>query len=331
MTTIQEVLFELVTDYFGHPFYVSGHALYTAIVRRLDNDCDVARHLCVSNGMFVPGEYGKIHGSGGSLYTTSLEPVESYDDLFRFRDPAQRWLLDSRPRDAHNILDIQSHGGRLTYAPRCRFGQPAESYYTKRTVTWYVHCYLHTDGRGGDGGLPLADETLDGLRVGGGRNYGLGELRLADTQSIDLEALDYSRLKTCDVSGDGDQCDIELVAPYVLRSQHPGADSQSVPWWWEPPHELRRRTEQLVVGEDVFEVETIDHGQCVAFAGDNPVSTAKNGVLRVGSHSKYGFGELRIRPAGDDRVTWSDAPETVADSSNRPADAKGPEVSETAR
>jgi hypothetical protein len=26
------------------------------------------------------------------------------------------------------------------------------------------------------------------------------------------------------------------------------------------------------------------------------VETAKSGILRVGSHSKYGFGELRVKP-----------------------------------
>jgi len=56
----------------------------------------------------------------------------------------------------------------------------------------------------------------------------------------------------------------------------------------------------------VFDVDTVDHGQRVMFAGDDLVSTAKNGVRRVGTHSKFGFGEFRLRPAGDDRVTWSD-------------------------
>jgi len=311
MTTIQEVLFEVETDYYGHPYYVPGHALYTALARRLDDG--VGRRLCVSNGVFLPGEYGKIVGTGGaSFYTTGLEPVENYDDLFRFRDAAQRWLLDSRPRDAHNTHDIQSHGRRLTYAPTCRFGKPPENHYTKRTVTWYVHCYLYTDGRD-DGELcPLSDDALDGLRVGGGRNYGLGELRVADTQTIELETLDYSRLKACDGNWDGDQYTIELLSPYVLRSQHPGADVQTVPWWWEPPHELRRRTEQLVVGDETYQLTTIDHGQCVEYAGDDPVSTAKNGLLRVGTHSKFGFGEFRLRPADDNRVTWADDPTAIA-------------------
>ncbi len=318
MTTIQEVLFEVETDYFGHPYYVSGHALHTALARRL---ADSGRRLAVSNGIFLPGEYGKIAGAdGASMYSTSLEPINTYDDLFRFRDPAQRWLLDSRPRDAHNVQDIQSHGGRLTYAPTCRFGKPPEEHYSKRSVTWYVHCYLHADGRGrgGDGDetevVPLADETLDGLRVGGARNYGLGELGLADTQTIDIETLDYSRLKTNTNDGrtDGDQFTIELLSPYVLRSQHPSGDSQKLPWWWEPPHELRRRTEQLVVGEETHQLRAIDHGQVVEYAGDVPIETAKNGLLRVGTHAKYGFGEFRLRPAGDNRVTWADDPATFA-------------------
>ncbi|MFD1641777.1 hypothetical protein [Halohasta litorea] len=297
MTLIQEVLFELETDYFGHPYYVSGHALFTALARRLDDDA--GRSLCVSNGVFLPGEYGRIVGTGSSFYTTGLEPVETYDDLFRFRDAAQRWLLDSRPRDAHNTLDLQSHGDRLTFSPTCRFGKPAENQYSKRSVTWHVHCYIHGEG---DGVVPLSESVLDGLRVGGARNHGLGEVRLTDSQTIELESLDYSRVR----NWDEDRFHIELLSPYVLRSQHPGAGDQSVPWWWDCPHELRRRRERLVVGDDVFDVDTVDHGQRVMFAGDDPVSTAVNGVRRVGTHSKFGFGEFRVRPAGDDRVTWSD-------------------------
>ena len=297
MTTIQEVLFEVETDYYGHPYYVPGHALYTALARRLDGDA--GRALSVSNGVFLPGEYGTIARTGSSFYATSLEPVETYDDLFRFRDAAQRWLLDSRPRDAHNTLDIQSHGGRLTCSPTCRFGRPPENHYTKRTVTWHVHCYIHDHG---DSAVPLSEDVLDGLRVGGARNYGLGELGCKDTQTVDVESVDYSRIR----NWDGDHYEIELLSPYVLRTEHPGGDEQSVPWWWDSTQRLRRRHEQLVVGEDVYQVEVIDHGQRVTYAGNQPVSTAQNGVCRVGTHSKFGFGEFRLRPASDNRVTWAD-------------------------
>lgn len=47
---------------------------------------------------------------------------------------------------------------------------------------------------------------------------------------------------------------------------------------------------------EVYKLQTVDHGQVIAYEGDRPVETAKSGILRVGSHSKYGFGELRVKP-----------------------------------
>jgi hypothetical protein len=76
-----------------------------------------------------------------------------------------------------------------------------------------------------------------------------------------------------------------------------------VPWWWGPPDAgLRRRETRLVDGDEEYVLGVVDHGQCVRYTGSDPVATAVNGVLRVGSHAKYGFGEFRIRPAGADRV-----------------------------
>lgn len=37
-------------------------------------------------------------------------------------------------------------------------------------------------------------------------------------------------------------------------------------------------------------------------AGDDAFRTAKDGVLCVGMHSRFGFGEFRLRPSGADRV-----------------------------
>lgn len=47
---------------------------------------------------------------------------------------------------------------------------------------------------------------------------------------------------------------------------------------------------------------TVDHGQVVAYQGDRPVETAKNGVRRVGSHSWCGFGEFRVVPAENEKA-----------------------------
>ncbi|MFC4540815.1 hypothetical protein ACFO5R_02590 [Halosolutus amylolyticus] len=313
MTVVQQVLFELEAQYFGHPYAVSGNALFNAIARRMDSGD--ARALHVSHGVFVPGEYGEFpagtshEGYAGKL-GQSLPEVESCDDLFILRDSAYRWLLDSRPRDAHNAHPLQTHGDRVVFDSTCWFGRPPGQRNRRRSVSWYVHCYLHADS---EDVLPLSEEVLDELRVGGGRNYGFGALSVADTQLVDLDALDYSRVT--EAAELGEAFWVELVSPYVLESEFPGADSQSVPWWWDVDMEapgtgsstetmggLRRRETRFVDGADSHALVTVDHGQVVGYAGSDPVGTAKNGVLRIGTHSRFGFGEFRVRPASDDRV-----------------------------
>lgn len=300
MTVVKQVLLELDEHYLGRPYYVSGNALYRAIARRVN--AATRRSVAVSHGVFVPGEHGgypdEHSQSGGAPYFgAGLRPVESYEDLFLFRDEAQRWLSSSRPRDAHNTFDLRVHGGRVAFAPTVRFGLPSGSRNSKRTMTWYVHFYVHED-TGGSDVVPLDEDVLDGLRLGGARNYGLGETSLKDTQTVDLDALDYSMLEDAEGS-----FELELVSPYVTASAYPGADDQSVPWWWTPrPGGLRQREERLVEDGEVYELETIDHGQVVGYGGPDPVGTAKSGVLRVGTHARYGFGEFRLRPVTEDRV-----------------------------
>jgi len=65
---------------------------------------------------------------------------------------------------------------------------------------------------------------------------------------------------------------------------------------------LRRRESRLVDGDDAYRVETVDHGQVVGYAGSEPVATARNGLTRVGTHSRFGFGEFHVWPAGEERV-----------------------------
>jgi len=311
VTRIQQVLFKLDEQYLGHPYFVTGNALFNALARRVD--AETRRALQVSHGVFVPGEYGAYpdeasqDGYAGKL-GQSLPEVERYADLFVYRDAAQRWLLDSRPRDAHNVFDIQMHGDRVAFAPTCWFGRPSHTHKSKRSVSWYVQCYLHT-GPGDDGVVPVDEGVLSELQVGGARNYGFGELSLVDTQVVDLDALDFSRLGA--VQADGEACRLELVTPYVLDTEHPSGDAQDIPWWWRVDTDettigstggLRRRETRLVDGSESYAVSTVDHGQVVAYAGDDPVATARNGVLRVGTHSRFGFGEFRVRPPGDDRV-----------------------------
>jgi hypothetical protein len=308
MTTIQEVLFELEGDYLGHPYFVSGHALFRALARRLDDA--VCRSLQVSTGVFVPGTHGSYPAAhsrtGNSHYMgTGLRPVDSYADLFLYRDAAQRWIAESQPREALNTHGLRQYGTRTAYSPTRVFGRPPDERATKETMTWHVHCFLHAPGE--TGAIPLDAEVLDGLRVGGARNFGLGQLSVAESREIDLTTLDYSRLR------EADEYTIDLLAPYVLNSEYSGADSQDIPWWWACDEDaLRRRTTRLVAGADEFAVETIDHGQVVTYAGDDPVATAQNGVTRVGTHAKFGFGEFRVRPASADRVAARATDDTAA-------------------
>jgi len=133
--------------------------------------------------------------------------------------------------------------------------------------------------------------VLEGLQFGGKRNYGYGEVQLKDTQMVDLNALDYSRLRGAETYL------IELVTPFVLNSEYPRTNDCTIPWWWaENRDDLREREEKILEQREVFRVETVDHGQVVEYTGNRPVETAKNGVTRIGSHSRYGFGELRVEP-----------------------------------
>jgi hypothetical protein len=117
---------------------------------------------------------------------------------------------------------------------------------------------------------------------------------MKDTQMVDLDELDYSRLEGAETYL------IELVTPFVLASEYPEANDRSIPWWWaENRDDLRLREEKILKQREVFRLETVDHGQVVKYLGDRPVETAKNDLQRVGSHSRYGFGELRLKPLGE--------------------------------
>lgn len=305
MTRIQQVHWEFEMDYIGHPYYVSGNAILAALAQRLPSR--VHRRLHASHGMFVPGQFGRFpekHSQDGSrpYIGTLLPEVEFYDDLFLFRDPAQRWLLDSRPRDALNTHDVRVQGGHPALAHETIMGRPEDAYQDRETTTWYINAYLHADAEPGnregedtrhdsDDILPIDDSQLDGLQFGGKRNYGYGTTRLKDTQLVNLDEIDYSRLEDCETVL------LELLTPYVLESEYPDADDLPVPWWWaETRDDLREREEKVLEQGEVYRLRTVDHGQVVAYDGDHPIETARNCLCRVGSHSKYGFGELRVKP-----------------------------------
>lgn len=291
MPRIQQVLWELEMDYIGHPYYVSGNAILHALGQSLKPALVGTLHA--SHGIFVPGQFGRFpkeHSQSGVRphLGSGLPEVEAYDDLVLHREPDQSWLVDSRTRDALNTHDLRAHGGHPTLAHETIMGRRADQYKDRETTRWYVHAYLHADD---PAVLPLDEAPLSDVQFGGKRNYGYGEVVLKDTRMVDLDALDYSRLKGVDAHL------IRLETPFVTKSEYPDTNDAKVPWWWAETRDgLRFREEKLLAAGEVYRLQTVDHGQVVEYVGDRPVETARNGLLRVGSHSRVGFGELRAIP-----------------------------------
>lgn len=229
--------------------------------------------------------------SGIRLYLGSgLPNVAAYDDLFLQREAMHPWLLDTRARDALNTHDFRIHGGHPTLAPETIMGRRENQRKQQQTTKWCVHAYLYADD---SDRLPPGEDVLKGIQFGGKRNYGYGEVELKDTQLVDLGELDYSRFEGAETYL------IEVVTPFVLESEYPAASDQPVPWLAENPEDLRFREEKMLDQRDAYCLQTVDHGQVVKYLGDQPVETAKNGFLRVGSHSRDGFGELRVKSLGE--------------------------------
>ena len=278
-------------DYIGHPYYVSGNAILHALGQQVPYD--VHQHLHASHGIFVPGQFGRFpddHSQSGVRphLGSRLPEVESYADLFLLRDPAHRWLLDSRPRDALNTHDIRPQSNHPALAHKTIMGRPENSHRKQQTTRWYINAYLHASG---PDVLPIDEGVLNGLQFGGKRNYGYGVTQLKDTQVVDLDKLDYSQIK------DGEAFLIEVVTPFVLESAYPNAADQEIPWWWKGCRgELREREEKIVEQQETHRLQTVDHRQVTMYEGNRPLKTAKSGILRVGTHSKQGFGEFRVRP-----------------------------------
>ena len=291
MTRIQQVLWELQMDYIGHPYYVSGNAILHALGQHLDPE--TCATMSASHGVFVPGQFGtfpEAHSKSGvrPYLGSGLPDVTAYDDLFVHRNPGHAWLLDTRARDALNTHDLHTHAGHPTIAHETIMGRRDDQRKRQQTTKWYIHAYLHADD---PAVVPLAEDILEPLQFGGKRNYGYGEVELKDTQIVDLYELDYSRLE------DSESYLVELITPFVLASEYPNTNDQSVPWWWaESRHDIRFRQEKILHQREVFRLKTVDHGQVVEYVGDRPFETARNGLTRIGSHSRFGFGELRVKP-----------------------------------
>lgn len=290
----QDVLWELDGDYIGNPYHVSGNAILHALAHNDRIAYEEQRDLRVSHGVFCPSVYGVYPSwhsqAGGRMsFASTLKPVETYADLFLFRQPSHPWIHDGRPRDAANTPAFRRHRNQYQMngkqAIQVSDGKPRKS-------QWYLHAYL-CESENGDV-LPLSEERLDDIQVGGKRNYGFGALSIKDTQTTDLDEIDYSAIEEADGHV------LELITPYVLGSEYPKAQDKEIPNWWDKSLTYRLKTDKIVEQREIYDLKVVDHGQVAKYFGNRPVETAKNGVNRIGTHSKYGFGEIWMRPTNGD-------------------------------
>lgn len=295
----QDVIWQLESDYNGEPYHVSGNAILHALAHQDRISYSEQQQIGVSHGVFCPTVYGMFpdwhsKNTGRMSFASTLKPIEKYADLFLFRRPTHPWIHKKKARDAINTPTIRRH--------RREYGMTPANHVTKKPSRkpyeqqWYIHAYLTAPK--GSGILPLSESELDNLQFGGDRNYGFGQVSIKDTQSegelTDLDSLDYSALR------DADGYVLELMTPYVLESEYPHTNDREIPNWWDKSLTYRTRTDLVVEQREMHELRVVDHGQVTKYYGPDPIQTAKNGIERVGTHSKYGYGEIWVRPTNGD-------------------------------
>lgn len=114
----------------------------------------------------------------------------------------------------------------------------------QQTTKWYLNTYLHADR---DDVSPLGEEVLDGLQFGGKRTYEYGTTRFKETQLVDLDALDYSRVR------ESERFRLEFVTLFVLESEYPNTVDVDVPWCRSVERDgLQERTEQVVEHRETY-------------------------------------------------------------------------------
>jgi len=118
MTVIQQVLFEVEGSYLGHPYFVTGNALFNAIARRVDERTRRALH--VSHGVFVPGEFGEYPrntrrtgtaGNSGSRFPMSRRTRICSCSVTRSTGGC--WIRGREMRTTRTISSVTVTGWRL--------------------------------------------------------------------------------------------------------------------------------------------------------------------------------------------------------------------------
>jgi hypothetical protein len=260
---LQELCLELTGDLAAMRPLDIARSLRSALGDHLDEPC--AEALSIRLPVTIPAgadEYPDHplpnHPHPGS--ETGLRPVDTYAELFTYTNLA-RTERQSTPTEATDT-------------------DPPKRYY---------HCYIHT---GDDAGcLPLPEDCLAGLQVAG------AAVTAVVTQPIDLEAIDYTRLRAADTQW------LEFCAAFVHDSSERGFVGTDLPAWIRGDAPLYWASMDVPIDDTVHELKTLVAGQRFTYDGTDPVATAKEGLRGVGLYTELGCGALRLRPADAPRIT----------------------------
>ena len=284
------------SPYVGNPYYITGNGIYHAVASRL-TDAQRAS-ISVSHGVFfnvasveVGGKRRTARDSEGHLISTQagaspISKIWTYEDFFLLRTQRLETLNLHGPwGEMFYEESLPVRPLRFDNSDQHRLRRPEEG--GDEAIVWeYLNFYTH-------GCDDLDPNLFDGISLGGKRNKGFGATSLADSAEVRVDELDFLSLER---SGNVDAL---LITPICLKSQFPGTEPCAFPSFAMQPKMYRTRSEFIKHGDQRYGLELIDHGQRfdlapVVVARRNLVELAKEGIKRIGTHSKYGYGEFKL-------------------------------------
>lgn len=265
-------LLELLSHYSGNPYYVTGNAI---------------AHATRLTGQLTDEQKKRLSISHGIIKTFARN-----DNLDKPADYSEFFKIWRTPRTSRSELIVPElryyHPDRgapfILMSPTRYEGKkdPDKEQNRRSTlISFYVIGLEDTD-----------PNIFDGIAIGGRRNMGMGKTRLHLHISTD----------TSQWTGfpENDKLGVELITPLCLRSTFPGCDETNFPNFLEPhaSGRFRTREEGITIHQKKVDLHLLDSGQAFAIKECLPRTelqkTINNGIERIGTHSKYGYGEYKV-------------------------------------
>lgn len=264
-------LLRLDSHYCGNPYYVTGHALASALRLGREFSEEQKKQMQVSHGIF------KVFVGS---QTNEPDAPRTYDEFFQTWRTLARVPVDLVVPEYRTVLRKQSPP--ILLASPFRYSKRLDPAKEQRQFSTFLSFYV--------GGLGGIDPNLfDRIQVGGRRNQGMGLTRL------------HHHIQTDTASWfgwpDAQPLGVRFITPLCLSSTFAGTDAFAFPSFLEPHQSgrFRQREEDLNMHGQACMLSLCDSGQAFALKSDaSPRHTCELGISRIGVHKKYGYGEFQV-------------------------------------